>query len=866
MRKHSMFLMSTLLAASMVLAADTTWQGGDGSWNDETKWSNGVPTTENGNNAVLTTGGTINFGSSVATISSIGLMNGGADKPFVFTADSDEAGLTINGEIDIGRVGDGTLTYARGVYQATAWVVGCFYNDWARTRPVEGLATITNATVTFTGDAHIGTDGGHGTVTVGDGGKLAANNFYVGNAPANWDANVYSDLANVIQNAAVGNLVVTNGELSAVYGLNIASGLSSTGTVTVAGTGKVTTGQRIQLATAAGANAKLLVKEDADITSVWHLYVGGEGVADTTASVEQTGGMVKLGDSQNLVIGNGSGSVGTYDISGGVLTMPSGRAELGTVSGAKGVLNVSGSAIVTNNSSILVGSVTGAEGELTISGGEFYAQSDPIVGLCGQGTLNMKGGYMKVAGTDDSARWIKMNNENIEDFTGTSAINLDGGVIEVQSIKAENTNATAVINCNGGTLKSHLGGDIIKRDGAGITVNIKAGGLIVDVPEGKEATVQSDLNADESMGGIVKKGKGTLQIDGNKFVGGIGFIKVEEGTLYIPNSALSSADKVVVSEGATLNLGYNTGWDTPLQVRSLANNGTIIYGTITQMENPPTLTKAVWTGARSDDVNDPANWAVYYNDGEKDVRVSATELPTENMEVAFGGTEGADYSFSNLWYSVTNGNATVTNAVVYKGSKIEVGGALDITNAKLVISNPSGLTANAKTEIISATSITGTAFTSVEAGNYDIKVEIENDKVYVTRRGGFVILIAENSVTIDNADFNTWLEQKGGYTLSSVDVSDQGSIGISPLEAYLLGYDTIPTQQPTMGAAINGSTVTLSFGGNDRTIAGLGVSYSIKSANTYAGLDDAVAAGDNTLDMTNAQVFNRLVAQVVANP
>ena len=97
MKKHILFLMSTLLATSMVYAADTTWQGGDGLWSDSGKWDNGVPTTDNGYNAVLTTGGTINFGSSVATISSIGWMNGGADKPFVFTADSDEAGLTING-------------------------------------------------------------------------------------------------------------------------------------------------------------------------------------------------------------------------------------------------------------------------------------------------------------------------------------------------------------------------------------------------------------------------------------------------------------------------------------------------------------------------------------------------------------------------------------------------------------------------------------------------------------------------------------------------------------------------------------------------------------------------------------------------
>lgn len=161
-----------------------------------------------------------------------------------------------------------------------------------------------------------------------------------------------------------------------------------------------------------------------------------------------------LGDYQSIVLGNGEGAVGTYDISGGTLTMPSGRMELGSYMGGKGIVNVSGSAVVTSSHSTVLGSVEGSEGEMTISGGEFYAQSDLEVGLNGKGTLNMKGGYMKVAGADNSARWIKMNNKD-EGFSGVSTINLEGGVIEVQCIKAENMTAKAVINCNGGTPKSY---------------------------------------------------------------------------------------------------------------------------------------------------------------------------------------------------------------------------------------------------------------------------------------------------------------------------------------------------------------------------------------------------------------------------
>ena len=756
-------VIAAFVTTPVAFAADTAWQGGDGSWSDPDKWNNGVPTAENENNAILTLGGTINFGNTAYTIKSVGWMNGGADKPFVFTADSDEAGLTINGEIDIGRVGDGTLTYVRGAYKVNTWIVGCFYNGWGRERPVEGMAAITNSTVTSTGDAHVGTDGGHGTVIIGDGGKLIANSFYVGNAPAYWDPDVYPELKDVIQNSAVGDIVVTNGELSAVYGLNIASGLSATGTVTVVGSGKVTTGQRIQLATASGANGKLFVADGADVLSGWHMYVGGENVADATAYVKQTGGLVTLGGSQNLVVGNGERSIGTYDISGGTLTMPSGRAELGTVSGAKGVLNVSGSAIVTNNSSILIGSVTGAEGELTISGGEFYAQADPILGSRGKGMLTMTGGYMKVAGADSTARWIKMNNEKTEDFTGTSTLNLDGGVIEVQSIMAENTHATAVINCNGGTLKSYLSGDIIKRDGAGITVNLKAGGLIVDVPEGLEATIYVEsLHADESLGGIVKRGAGQLFIkgtDGHRELPALGYIRVEGGQLNLWDSAkLTSLDKLYVAANCTNNLQF-VDYESPIHVRSLILDGEgdakgqiVNYpGKIVQVENPPALTKAVWTGARSDDVTDPANWALYYNDGEKDVRVSADELPTVDTTIYWNASiDDALPDLSALTCAkkvlvlpAETVTLTATSATTFEKTYNLSGWHLDASAATLNVVNARMLGTAAVATAITSAGIDGRfANVTSDDGKGGVKVSYGNDgAVGVSRRGGFVIVI-----------------------------------------------------------------------------------------------------------------------------
>ena len=67
MKKHILFLMSTLLVASRVNAADTTWQGGDGSWNDETNWSNGVP-NDNAKSINLSAGGSINFDNSYTVL------------------------------------------------------------------------------------------------------------------------------------------------------------------------------------------------------------------------------------------------------------------------------------------------------------------------------------------------------------------------------------------------------------------------------------------------------------------------------------------------------------------------------------------------------------------------------------------------------------------------------------------------------------------------------------------------------------------------------------------------------------------------------------------------------------------------------
>ena len=799
MKAKSAFVAVTMsiLASSACTAADTTWQGDDGSWNDETMWNNGVP-NDNAKSINLSAGGSINFDNSYTVLNTETVNISAEDRKLKLTASDPSYGLTFYnaGDLCLARDGNDTyLTFDSGTYS----IAGTLYAGWWHQgdRTCTGRVDVVSATlnvmtqaemgsdagVTWTGEIRLGQDLGYGEMTVHTNGTVNSRIITVANENT-------KSLFTIDGGTVINRDYTFIGRGRAMSDNKFTGAVSDGKFVLNSGTFK-TYGLEIG---SSGGYGELYINGGAmDVTNRFNIgtivdATEHETWAGGTGKVYQVAGEVKAFD--YVAIGNGfdnteKGSYGEYNISGGTFTVGGGNPalvvgrvgegklnvsetsnetpttvtvgsalQIGEQRYAKGSVSVSGGTLTASD--VYVGSGLDTVGQLEVSGGEVYSYNDIQVGASGKGTLTVSdNGYIKVKGSNGTdSKHIVINANVNADFTGTSTINLDGGVVEVETIRVgASTTAKGVLNFNGGTFRSYAnywgGGALPKNDL--FTVNVKAGGAIFDIPEGQWVTVQSDLNADESMGGIVKKGKGTLEIDGNKFVDGIGFIKVEEGTLYIPNSALSSADKVVVSEGATLNLGYNTGWDTPLQVRSLANNGTIIYGTITQMENPPVLTKAVWTGARSDDVTDPANWALYYNDGEKDVRVSADELPTVDTTIywdasiddALPDLSALTYAKKVLVLPAETVTLTATSATTFEKTYNLSGWHLDASAATLNVVNARMLGTAAVATAITSAGIDGRfANVTSDDGKGGVKVSYGNDgAVGVSRRGGFVIVI-----------------------------------------------------------------------------------------------------------------------------
>ena len=169
------------------------------------------------------------------------------------------------------------------------------------------------------------------------------------------------------------------------------------------------------------------------------------------------------------------------------------------------------------------------------------------------------------------------------------------------------------------------------------------------------------------------------------------------------------------------------------------------------MENPPVLTKAVWTGARSDDVTDPANWALYYNDGEKDVRVSADELPTVDTTIywdasiddALPDLSALTCAKKVLVLPAETVTLTATSATTFEKTYNLSGWHLDASAATLNVVNARMLGTAAVATAITSAGIDGRfANVTSDDGKGGVKVSYGNDgAVGVSRRGGFVIVI-----------------------------------------------------------------------------------------------------------------------------
>ena len=236
-------------------------------------------------------------------------------------------------------------------------------------------------------------------------------------------------------------------------------------------------------------------------------------------SIVQTGGRIRCANNTNngndveaLTIGNTDGTT-SVSVSGGEISA-SGKIHLGKVSGAVSTLSVSGTGVVSCSNDMRLG----------------YGGANSTLTIAGDGQVNV--------GTTSTVRWLYFD-------TGTCAINLDGGTLQVGQIALSST-THAQINFNGGTLKAETSSSTFLPDDESVKLNILEGGAVIDTDYG--ITISGPLvSGVENDGGLTKKGDGVLSLTGaNTYTGDT---VVERGVLVLPYSSTLNGNLIVKEKG-----------------------------------------------------------------------------------------------------------------------------------------------------------------------------------------------------------------------------------------------------------------------------------------------------------------------------
>jgi autotransporter-associated beta strand protein len=330
--------------------------------------------------------------------------------------------------------------------------------------------------------------------------------------------------------------------------------------------------------------------------------------AGTTARLDMTGGTLATGEGNWLRIGEGGGSTGTFNLTGGTFT---GRVHGAIAAGvaATAIVNVSGTGTLTSPGEIVIadGSNNAATSQGTMnvgSGGTVNSEGDLILAWAGNansfGELNIAAGAtVNVASTVE--RWMIINqwdsqqgrlnvnggtlNLNADtdirfsagNGVGTSVLNLNSGAIVggATSVIDLNRNAGAVnntVNLNGGTLTI---AKVLTGSNTGTAVLNLNGGTLVASNNNSATTNQDAVSNFIELGGAAQRinvRNGGAKINSNGFditisdamqhsnVGGDtaidgGLTKSGAGTLSITSTANTYTGPTAVNGGTLLMAG-----------------------------------------------------------------------------------------------------------------------------------------------------------------------------------------------------------------------------------------------------------------------------------------------------------------------
>lgn len=222
-----------------------------------------------------------------------------------------------------------------------------------------------------------------------------------------------------------------------------------------------------------------------------------------------------------------------------------------------------------------------------------------------------------------------------------------------------------------------------------------------------------------------------------------------------------------------------------------------------------------------------------------------------------------------------SGTGTVASVTFEAGSKLRIPEDADESQTYALVKTTNGITFSAKPTVIGpAESKKGkwrvktvtvteeeTTYTVLQVGfvKYGFMIRIADSEVFLNEDAGLTGWLAKNNVPVDN---------------QSVDyLQTKNSNHISPLAAYLLGYDgySDSAEAPAIAApAVTAEGFALDYdlkGKTKQSIDGIALEYAIESSNDNATWSIVETTRTKTPPVTlafaSAGVYNRLVADIV---
>ena len=402
----------------------------------------------------------------------------------------------------------------------------------------------------------------------------------------------------------------------------------NSGTVTVTGNGTLgtaTAGTSVRIANSASSTAVLNIDSaTASITAGLNtqgdsLRIGEAG----NGTLNQSAGTVTA--NQFVTIGDNLGATGTYNMSGGTLSVKNnnsttpafviGRAGTGT-------FNLSGSAAVSvkNGAQVLLGS-----GTVTTTAVLFQSATPNAALSTGVGIINQTGGSLTVD-TNNNAYQSNVYGGVILGMDGAGTYNLNGGTLTTPILARGN--GTATFNLGGGTLKAPstvatLPQSIFNVDLAVNVTGTGAGKGTFDT-NGNDVSVTGNVLG---AGGFVKAGTGALNVLGkaNNYAGGT---DINAGS--------------VVASGTGLGTGVvNIGAAGTLQVQGLQQGLLAKFQPITTTQVNPAVTNGA-AQAQATEFSSFENFTAF-TDGRATIAVESTaargKTSVNYLEMASAGNQ-----------------------------------------------------------------------------------------------------------------------------------------------------------------------------------------------------------------------------------